>query len=69
VGNKNKNMKTKKGDFWFVLRLLLLMNAALITVMLLAHPGIKSSMQKEEPCSAAKKINVDVLNSVAVKLM
>jgi hypothetical protein len=62
-------MKTKKEDFWFVLRLLLLMNAALITVMLLAHPGIKSSMQKEEPCSAAKTINADMLNSVAVKLM
>jgi hypothetical protein len=62
-------MKTKKGDFWFVLRLLLLMNAALITVMLLAHPGLKSSTQKEEPCNTVKKINADLLNSVTVKLM
>jgi hypothetical protein len=63
-------METKKENFWFVLRLLLLMNAALITVILLAHPGAEDSMQKKgQPCSSAKKMNVDLLNSVSVKLM
>ena len=62
-------MQTKKENFWFMFRLLLLMNAALITAIVLAHPGIKNQKLKEEPCSAAKKINADVLNSITVKLM
>ena len=62
-------METNKENFWFVFRLLLLVNVILITVIAMAHPGTKNKPSKEEPCSAAKKINADVLNSITVKLM
>ena len=62
-------MQTKKESFWFIFRLLLLMNVVLITVIVLAHPGSKDQKSKEETCSNTKKINADVLNAITVKLM
>jgi hypothetical protein len=62
-------MKAKKENYWFMFRLLLLLNVVLITVIVLAHSNTKSTSQKPEPCSSAKKINADVLNAITVKLM
>jgi hypothetical protein len=65
---KNIHMKAKKENYWFIFRLLLLMNVVLIAVMLMSS-GFKDSQQKETPCSSTKKINADIFNSVTVKLM
>ena len=66
-------MKTKKGNYWFMLRMLLLMNVVLITVIVLAHSGSTASEEKQESCTGkgrnAKAINAEVLNSITVKLM
>jgi uncharacterized protein (UPF0333 family) len=62
-------MQTKKESFWFMFRMLLLMNVVLVTVIALAHPNTKNSAQKQESCSSTKKVSADVLNSVTVKLM
>lgn len=56
-----------------MLRMLLLMNVVLITVIVLAHSGSTVSNEKEESCTSksrnAKAINAEVLNSITVKLM
>jgi len=62
-------MQTKKESFWFMFRMLLLMNVVLVTVIALAHSNTKNSVQKQEPCSSTRKVNADVLNSITVKLM
>ncbi len=62
-------MKAKKGN-WFTLKLLLFINAVLITVFVLAHSGVKTAEKKETPCcSSAKKINAEIINAITVKLM
>jgi hypothetical protein len=48
-------MQTKKESFWFMFRMLLLMNVVLVTVIALAHPNTKNSAQKQESCSSTKK--------------
>jgi len=62
-------METKKTSFWFLFKMLLLMNVVLITAIVLAYPGTKTSKAKEDCFNPSKKINVDVLNSITVKLM
>jgi hypothetical protein len=62
-------METKKTSFWFLFKMLLLMNVVLITAIVLAYPRPKTSKAKEDCFNASKKINVDVLNSITVKLM
>jgi hypothetical protein len=62
-------MQTKKGNYWYILRALLLVNVVLITVIVLTHSGRAASENGQEPCCKAKRINADVLNSIAVKLM
>ncbi|HEY1872423.1 MAG TPA: hypothetical protein VGG71_15270, partial [Chitinophagaceae bacterium] len=62
-------MQTKKESYWFLLRMLLLVNVILITVIVLAHSGRAASEKDQEPCCKARKVNADVLNSIAVKLM
>jgi len=62
-------MQAKKGNYWFMFKMLLLINVVLITVIILAHSNAKHCKNMKEPCSSAKKINADILNSVTVKLM
>jgi len=62
-------MQAKKESYWFLVRILLLVNIVLITVIVLAHSGRAASEKDQEPCCKAKKVNADVLNSIAVKLM
>ena len=52
-----------------MLKLLVLMNAVLIAAIMFTHAGAKSTSAKEPSCSNVKSFNVDVLNSIAVKLM
>jgi hypothetical protein len=46
------------------------MNVVLITAIVLAYPGTKTTSKAKEDCfNSSKKMNVDVLNSITVKLM
>lgn len=62
-------MNPKKNNFWFIAKPLLLMNIGLFALIMVIHSATKKPERKEEPCSTAKKINADVLNSITVKLM
>ncbi|MEO8711386.1 MAG: hypothetical protein ABI405_04635 [Parafilimonas sp.] len=62
-------MNTRKHNFWFIAKPLLLMNIGLFVLIMVIHSATKKPERKEEPCNAAKKINADVLNSISVKLM
>jgi len=69
-------MKAKKENYWFMLRLLLLMNVVLITGIVLARTNIKTAMQpkscnsaKASSCGNETKANLEVLNAISVKLM
>ena len=53
-----------------MLRLLLLVNAALICMIILMHTGTRHNNNKAKvPDSCAKKLNVDAVNSITIKLM
>ena len=62
-------MNAKKENYWFMFRLLLLVNVVLITIIALAHSGLKTGTQNQEPCGKSQKINTEVLNYITVKLM
>ena len=50
-------------------RMLLLLNVALITAIVLVRPGKASGVKHTEPCTSAKKVNAEVLNAITIKLM
>jgi hypothetical protein len=62
-------MQAKKENYWFMFKVLLLANVVLIAVIVFAHSGTKQPGHKSAPCSSAKRVNADILNSVMVKLM
>ena len=62
-------MQPKKENYWFMFRVLLLLNIGLITAIVLVRPGKAATVKNNEPCSSAKKINADVLNAITIKLM
>jgi hypothetical protein len=62
-------MNAKKENYWFIFRLLLLMNVVLITVIVLAHPRTKVAETKQESCSSVKKIRAEAFNAITVRLM
>lgn len=62
-------MKARKNSFWFIAKPLLFINIVLFALIIMIHAATIKSVTKKEPCSATKKINADVLNSISVKLM
>jgi hypothetical protein len=62
-------MQPKKENYWFMFRMLLLLNVALITAIVLVRPGKASGTKHTEPCTSAKKVNAEVLNAITIKLM
>jgi len=62
-------MQAKKENYWFMFRLLLVLNIALITAIILIRPGKSTPVKTQETCTTAKKINADVLNAITVRLM
>lgn len=63
-------MNSKKENYWYMFRVLLLMNVVLVAVIVLAHPVKPETAKKEEPsCSSSKKVSAEVLNVINVKLM
>jgi len=62
-------MQTKKENSWLTLKLILLMNVALIVTIFFLYAAPKNPVKNQEPCSSSKKINADIINSVTVKLM
>ena len=63
-------MNTQNGKFWYVARPLVLMSIALASIILVIHTATAKTATVKEGCtSSCKKINADVLNSIAIKLM
>lgn len=62
-------MKAKTENYWYMFRVLLLMNVVLIGAIILVQQGKSAVIKNQEPCSSAKKINTEVLNAISVKLM
>ena len=63
-------MNTKNGKFWYVARPLVLMSIALTSLILMIHTATAKTKTVNESCTSnCKKINADVLNSIAIKLM
>ena len=62
-------MQAKKENYWFMFKVLLLVNVILIAGIMLAHSTKKQFESAKEPCCGSKKINADIINSVTVKLM
>ena len=62
-------MKAKKENYWFMFKVLLLVNVILIAVIAMASSNTKQPRNTKEPCCKTRKINADILNSVTVKLM
>ncbi len=54
---------------WFMLRLLLLINAILICVILLMHNTIQHSNNDKDSERSIKDLSVDAVNSITIKLM
>ena len=67
--NKHNKMKAQKESYWYMFRVLLLMNVVLITAIVLAHPVKPAAVKQEEPGCSTKKVSADVLNAINVKLM
>jgi hypothetical protein len=62
-------MKTKKENYWFMFKVLLLVNVILIAVIAMANSNTRHAEKTKDPCCKTRKINADILNSVTVKLM
>ena len=62
-------MKAQKESYWYMFRVLLLMNVVLIAAIVLAHPVKPATDKNEEPACSTKKVNTEVLNAITVKLM
>jgi hypothetical protein len=62
-------MKAQKESYWYMFRVLLLMNVVLIAAIVLAHPVKPAAVKNEEPGCSTKKVNADILNAITVKLM
>jgi hypothetical protein len=62
-------MNNKPERYRLIPKLIIIVNAVFIIAMILFNKGIHHSTTKEEPCANAKKISVDALNSISIKLM
>jgi hypothetical protein len=61
-------MKNKSERFGLIPKLILIVNAAFIIAMIFLNSSAHTA-SKKEPCANAKKISVDALNSISIKLM
>ena len=62
------DMKNKAERYGLIPKLIVIINAVFILAMLFFNKG-NYTTTKEEPCANAKKISVDALNSISIKLM
>jgi hypothetical protein len=63
------DMNSKPERYKLIPKLIILINAMFIIAMIFFNKGIHHSTNKEEPCANTKKISVDALNSISIKLM
>jgi hypothetical protein len=62
-------MKNKSERYGLIPKLIILVNAVFIVAMIFLNTGAHHTATREEPCPNAKKISVDALNSISIKLM
>ena len=62
-------MKNKQERYGLIPKLIVVVNAVFITAMIVFNTGVHHTTTKEEPCANTKKISVDALNSISMKLM
>jgi len=62
-------MKSKIERYGLIPKLIVIVNAVFIIAMIFLNTGAHQATSKEEPCANAKKISVDALNSISIKLM
>jgi len=63
-------MKNKSERYGLIPKLIVLVNAMFIIAMIFLNTGAhRTTPTREEPCPNAKKISVDALNSISIKLM
>ena len=61
-------MENKSDGNGFIPKLILFVNAVFIIAMIFLNTTAHTT-SREEPCAKAKKISVDALNSISIKLM
>ena len=61
-------MKNKSEKYGLIPKLIVLVNALFIIAMIVLNTSANRP-NREEPCANAKKMSVDALNSISIKLM
>ncbi len=62
-------MTNKPEKYGLIPKLIIIVNVLFFIAMILFNKGIHHTTTKEEPCANGKKISVDALNSISIKLM